>query len=77
MIYPEADTDEWAERWGLVISEWECPLCKGKFKTTVPIYLQDMVGLQTPKHGCGENMCKVILTPRTDSAKEFWGKVLS
>lgn len=76
MIYPQVDLNEWIAKWGLEIAEYECPLCKSIFRTTIPVMTKDSAGLVTPDHGCGDGCWKVIMTPRTEEALAFWNTII-
>jgi hypothetical protein len=76
MIFPQVELQEWIDKWGLEIADYECPTCKKTFKTTIPVMTKDSAGLVTPDHDCGPGHWKVVMTPRTEEAKEFWNKII-
>ncbi len=76
MIYPDTPINEWREQHGLPVKSDTCSKCNKVFELNVPIVMQGCVGVSTPMHECGENFHTVLLTPWTEKAKEFWGKVV-
>lgn len=76
MIYSEMPLKEFCEKFDLEPFDWKCSRCGKDFKGNIPVYIKDMSGLVTPEHECGPGFQSVLMTPRTDSAKEFWSKVL-
>lgn len=76
MIYIDCNLKEFIDKWRLEPGVYNCPKCKKSFPHETPIYLSDMVGLQSKKHGCGHQYSGVILTPRTKVSKDFWSQVI-
>jgi hypothetical protein len=77
MIFPDVPIEEWRKKHNLPKAERDCAKCRKRFELSVPILMQGCAGVSTPIHECGEGYCSVLLTPKTDKAKEFWMKVLA
>lgn len=77
MIFPTVELEAWRKRFNLPVIEAPCAKCGVLFKTTVPILIQGCAGLSTPIHDCGEEFAEMILTPKTDTAQEFWQGVVT
>ena len=77
MIEVPTDPIAWAQQYGLIVMDYNCPKCKGAFKTTKPIITRDCVGLATPEHPCGPGYVAAVLTPRTPELKDLWSQVLA
>ena len=76
MIFPDVAPEEWAKKHKMPIKIGKCGKCKKDFPMNVPIMMEGCAGFSTKIHECGEGFWEVILTPRTDKAKEFWNSVV-
>jgi len=75
MIYPDNQLQEWIDRHKLMVVNYHCPKCQNDFPTNVPVLLRDSAGLQSRIHECGRDFAKLVLVPRTGSAKRLWKQV--
>lgn len=76
MIRPQVCLSDWVKKHHLTVEEYDCPNCLGKFDTDVPFVTTDYYGIESPIHEpCGSAFTKVVMTPRSPSAKERWRKI--
>jgi len=71
MIYPDAKLDGWINQYNLMILPYDCPKCRERFMTIVPIIVDGYAGLESELHLCGAQFTRLVLAPRTPSAKRL------
>jgi hypothetical protein len=71
MIVPIGDVIRWAERYQISMEPIECPVCRFKFKPTIPIAMPNYRGVTIDSHGCGrETPYRVV--PVGDEQLKLW-----